>query len=408
MNQAMSSGLTPLADAIRLILDSVCEIDELETIPLLEASKRILAEDCHATIDVPSLANSAMDGFAVRAADVENAPATLPVTQRIAAGQWGEELQPGQAARIFTGAPLPAGADAVVMQENCDINPDSVTIRKAVKPGENVRQAGEDVSKGALLFARGHRLRPQDVAVLASTGLSRVSVSRPLRVAIMTTGDELVEPGQPLQPGQIYNSNFFSLTTLLENLNAEVHNLGVVKDDFEATRTALLEAAAEVDCIISTGGVSVGEEDYVKKAVEAEGELQLWKLAIKPGKPLAFGSIGDTKFFGLPGNPVSAFVTFLLLVRPTLLRMAGCTELDVHHYPLPANFDAAVSGVRQEYIRVCLDYEDGAPRLSPFDNQSSGVSTSLSVAHGLAIIPPHTAVSRGDTLQYIPFNELLD
>ncbi|MEQ8953488.1 MAG: molybdopterin molybdotransferase MoeA [Gammaproteobacteria bacterium] len=408
MNSPTSTGLTPIAEASRFIFDAISAVREVEAIPLLDAKGRVLAEDCKAGIDVPPLANSAMDGFAERAADLQSVPISLPVTQRIAAGHWGTELEPGHAARIFTGAPLPPGADAVVMQENCDILDQAVHIKEGVKSGDHVRQAGEDIARGSLLFAKGHRLRPQDIGLLASIGKTRVSVSRQLRIAIMTTGDELVEPGRPLQPGQIYNSNYFSLTSLLENLKVEVRNLGVVEDDFETTRKALLEAAREMDCIISTGGVSVGEADYVRSAVEAEGQLQLWKLAIKPGKPLAFGKVRDAHFFGLPGNPVSAFVTFLLLVRPTLLKLAGCNDLQVHHYPLPADFEAPQSGVRQEYIRVSLHYSNGSPCLQPFRSQSSGVGASLSGAHGLAIIPPHTAINRGDLLHYIPFNELLD
>lgn len=408
MNQATKSKLTPLNTAIDMLLESLPQIDEQETVPLLDANGRILAADCVAEINVPSQANSAMDGYAIRCEDFAGEDTTLTVSQRIAAGELGVQLNPGEAARIFTGAPIPPGADAVVMQENCSLQEDKLRIHSTVEAGENLRQAGEDIMAGARLFQAGHRLRPQDIGLLASIGEAQVQVRRNLTVALMTTGDELVQPGTPLQPGQIYNSNYYTLHSLLSALHVQVLDFGIIGDDFEGTRSALLKAASEADCIISTGGVSVGEEDHVKAAVEAEGMLQLWKLAIKPGKPLACGKVAGTQFFGLPGNPVSAFVTFALVVRPCLLSMLGCLNPIAQRFRLNAGFDAPRTGERQEYMRcVISDAEQTGLQLQAFANQSSGVGASLSNTAGLAIIPPYTSVAIGDSLEFIPFSEIL-
>lgn len=400
-------ALTPINAALEQVLASQQRVTDTETVSLAEASGRVLVQDCIATIDVPPHANSAMDGYAVHAADVVSAPVVLPVSQRIAAGQVGTVLAVGEAARIFTGAPLPEGADAVVMQENCEASDQEVRILQSAQPGENLRARGEDIEAGATLLPAGHRLRPQDIGLLASVGVTRVSVVRRLQVAIMTTGDELVAPGAVLAPGQIYNANAYTLNALLTGLGTEVLDLGIVPDSPAATEAALRKGAT-ADCIITTGGVSVGEEDHVKAAVEAAGKLDLWKLAIKPGKPFASGEVHDTRFFGLPGNPVSAFVTFVLLVRPALLSMQGCGNVAPQHFPVIAGFSSGQSGERQEYLRVSLDAGDGANLSAlPYDNQSSGVGASLSGAQGLAIIPPYTAVNAGDRLAYIPFSELL-
>ncbi|MEQ8313093.1 MAG: molybdopterin molybdotransferase MoeA [Gammaproteobacteria bacterium] len=408
MTMRQASQLTPIAAAIEQLLPRLPRIHETELIAIGDAQGRILAEDFLAATAVPPWDNSAMDGFAVRAADVQSVPVTLPISQRIAAGEVGSALDSGTAARIFTGAPLPEGADAVVMQENTEAADGQVTVVQSVVAGENLRQQGEDIPRGATLYQAGHRLLPQDIGVLASVGATEVKVIRRLSVALLTTGDELVTPGTSLEPGQIYNSNHFSLAALLNNLCADVMEVGIVNDDFETTREELEKASAVADCIISTGGVSVGEEDHVKAAVETLGSLDLWKLAIKPGKPFASGKIGSTQFFGLPGNPVSAFVTFVLLVRPFLLTMSGCQNALPRWLPVACAEELASSGERQEYIRVSLvSGPDGKTMLKSLKQQSSGAGSSLSLADGLAIIPAHTSVARGDTLEFLPFSELI-
>lgn len=409
MKQDSKKALTPIQDALDSLMQTLTSIKEQETVALAAATGRILAEDFSAGINVPPYDNSAMDGYAVRVEDLIQGQTILSVTQRITAGRVGEPLLAGEAARIFTGAPLPAGADAVIMQENCELNGDQVTVLRAAERGENLRRVGEDMKVGEVLLTAGHRLRAQDIGLMASAGVTELQVRRKLKIALMTTGDELVPPGTELQPGQIYNSNFFTLSALLHSLNVEVIDLGVIEDDFVSTRQALEEAANTVDCIISTGGVSVGDEDHVKAAVEAVGFLELWKLAIKPGKPFASGKVHDAQFFGLPGNPVSAFVTFALLVRPCLLTMLGCKQAFPRKFQLEAGFARPESGERQEYVRAIVSEEvTGVLRLLPYDNQSSGAGASLSRADGLAIIPPYTSVAIGDRLEYIPFSELLN
>lgn len=403
-------SLTPIDTALEQLVPLLPLITEKESVPLRQATGRVLADACVSPINVPGHRNSAMDGYALKSTDLEAGNAQLKITQRIAAGEMGEQLKSGEAARIFTGAPVPDGADAVVMQENCKVDGDVLSVlQQHVGSGENLRQVGDDIQAGALILAQGHRLKPQDIGLLASIGLASVSVTRRLRVSLITTGDELVQPGSELKAGQIYNSNYFTLHALLECLQVDVLDCGIVEDDFEGTRQALTAAAAQSDCVITTGGVSVGEEDHVKAVVEQEGELQLWKLAIKPGKPLACGKISTTQFFGLPGNPVSAFVTFALVVRPCLLRMLGCKQTAPNTFRVAAGFTASESAERQEYLRCHLaQNEKGVNSLQALRNQSSGVAASLSQADGLGVVPPYTAVTIGDNLEFIPFSELLN
>lgn len=401
-------SLTRVEDALSELLSHCSPGGGTEAIALDRARARILAADHTAPSDVPAWDNSAMDGYTLAASSCSGASCRLRISQRIPAGSAAPALEPGTAARIFTGAPLPEGADAVVMQENCREQDGAVEILQAVSAGQNVRRAGSDMSKGQTLMPAGRRLRAADLGLLAGTGLARVSVHRRLRVALLATGDELVAPGGPLREGQIYNSNAYTLAALLEALGVECIDAGVVGDDLQRTTEAIGELAEQADCVITTGGVSVGEEDHVRAAVERLGSLSIWKLALKPGKPFAFGHVGQTPFFGLPGNPVSVFVTFVLLVRPCLLKMSGASECLPRSVRLPAGFDAPRSGDREEYLRVSLGEGEGAGQLLPFRSQSSGLLSSLSHSDGLAVVPPRTAVNRGDLLRFLSFDAIVN
>jgi len=401
-------SLLSFDEALARLLAAARPLAETEAVDTLAAAGRVLAAAQSSGIDVPPLDNSAMDGYALRVADVPAAGACLPLSQRIPAGSVGVPLAAGTAARIFTGAPVPAGADAVVMQELCEHADGGVRINHRPRAGENIRRAGEDIRAGADVLAAGTRLRPQDVGLAASVGLARLTVFRRLRVAAFFTGDELAMPGEALPPGGIYNSNRYTLRALLEALGCAVTDLGIVPDRLAATRAVLREAARDSDLILTSGGVSVGEEDHVKPAVEAEGALDLWKIAIKPGKPLAFGRVGSGEraaaFIGLPGNPVSAFVTFLMLVRPFVLRAQGAATTAPRALALRAAFDWPRPDPRREFLRVRID---AAGELSLFPNQSSAVLTSCAWADGLVDNPAAQAVARGDLVRFLPFSELL-
>lgn len=397
-------------EALEKLLSGCVPVSETKAMPTIAAAGRVLAEAQYSTLSVPPLDNSAMDGYAVRTADVVAVGTRLPVSQRIPAGTVGTTLQPGTAARIFTGAPVPAGADAVVMQERCEHAGEAVVINHVPRPGEHIRRAGEDVAPGAQILAAGARLRPQDTAFAASVGLATLPVLRRVRVAVFFTGDELRMPGEPLPPGAIYNSNRFALVALLERLGCEVRDLGLVPDRLEPTRAALRAAAAENDLIITSGGVSVGEEDHIKPAVEAEGRLDMWKIGIKPGKPLAFGSVRSEggracAFIGLPGNPVSAFVTFLTLVRPFVLRLSGVEKVLPKSYLLRADYDWPRPDGRREFLRAMINDEGG---VTLYPSQGSGVLSSCVQADGFVDNPPGKAVVRGDLVRFIPFSELLN
>jgi len=395
-------------EALDKLLAAAQPLEEFLSLPLMVTAGRVLAAAQTSTVAVPPLDNSAMDGYAVRLADIPVPGICLAVSQRIPAGTVGTPLLPGTAARIFTGAPVPVGADTVVMQELCEHGENGVVINCLPKFGENIRRAGEDISIGGEILTAGMKLRPQDIALAASAGLPELPVYRRLRVGLFFTGDELVQPGEPLPPGAIYNSNRYALRGLLEALGCEVQDLGTVADTLEATRATLRQAAAGNDLIITSGGVSVGEEDHVKPAVEAEGRLDMWKIAIKPGKPLAFGEVrkagGKAWFLGLPGNPVAAFVTFLIMVRPFILRLQGVAGVLPHSYTLPADFEWNKADARTEFLRGKLN---AAGAVELFKNQGSGVVTSLSWGDGLVVKAPQQLIARGDSVRFIPFAELL-
>ena len=402
--KATPKGLMPLDEALRTLLDYAQPLGRTETVKLLDADGRVLARDCVAALNVPALDNAAMDGWALRAADVQGAGTVLPVSARIAAGQHGQPLAAGSAARIFTGAPVPEGADSVVQQEHTETLDEGARVRflKAVKLGQHVRRAGEDVQRGACVLRAGERLTPAAIGMAASLGLAQLEVAQRPRVALLCTGDELREPGsvppQELPPGALYNSNRYALHLLLRRLGCEVRDLGHVPDGRAATQEALARAAEGCDLIITSGGVSVGEEDHVRAAVQQLGELHFWRLAIKPGKPFAFGRVQGAHFIGLPGNPVSSYVTFLLLVRPFVLRLAGAAELAPPALTLRAAFDWK-AGERREFLRV---RRTAAGSVELFANQGSGVLTSLHWADGLLDVPAGCDIARGSAVRFLP------
>ncbi|HEX4584040.1 MAG TPA: gephyrin-like molybdotransferase Glp [Burkholderiaceae bacterium] len=392
-----------LDQAIEELLAQASPLTQTETVATAVALGRVLAEPVDSGVAVPPLDNSAMDGYAVRCADLTSVPASLPVSQRIQAGQVGQPLLAGSAARIFTGAPIPPGCDAIVPQEATRSEAERVVVLEKPSPGQWIRRAGLDIASGARVLARGTRLRPPHIGVAASVGRTDLAVVRRLRVGVLFTGDELVMPGNPLPPGRIYNSNRYLLSTLLQGLGCEVIDLGIVPDQPEPTRQALLRAAEGNDLVISSGGVSVGEADYVRAAVQAEGAVALWQVAIKPGKPLAFGHVRGVPFIGLPGNPVSSLVTFALLARPFILKRQGATQLQPRAIPMTADFEMKQAGTRREFLRVRVT-DRGL--LEAFPVQNSAVLTSAAWADGLADVEAARCVARGDQVPYLAFSEL--
>ncbi len=388
-------------DALNKILAETQPTTQTELIPLISAFQRVLSEPQFSKVDVPPADNSAMDGYAIHTDSLKTL-SPLNISQRIPAGQVPQPLEENTAARIFTGSEIPAGANAVVMQENCEADQETVSINHSPSKGDHIRKKGQDISKGSELFSKGRKLHAPDLGVLASAGISEVQVFKKLTVGVLTTGDELIFPGKKLSAGQIYNSNHFTLKGLLESLNIEMVDLGHIPDSLAATTEALDKASKTVDIVLTTGGVSVGEEDHIKPAIESLGEISMWKLAIKPGKPLAFGRIKNTPFFGLPGNPVSVLVTFLIIVRPFLLKAQGLSDSSNNTIFLPANFSFSKNTGRQEYLRVRI--ENG--QLILFSNQSSGVLSSASWANALAIIPINTDIKPGDLIETLSFAEL--
>ena len=401
----MTDQLLSFDDALAKLLGFVRPLRDTEEVDTMQADGRVLAAAQFSTIDQPPMDNSAMDGYALRMADFGGAGSRFKVSQRIAAGDVGQALAPHTVARIFTGAPLPPGADTVVMQEAVDVDGDEVIIQATPRAGEWVRRRGEDVAAGDELLPAGHRLTPQALALAASTGLARLPVFRRMRVAVFSTGSELVMPGEPLPPGGIYNSNRFVLRALLARLGCEVADFGIIPDRLDATREAFRRAAGANDLILTSGGVSVGEEDHVKPAVEAEGSLDLWKIAMKPGKPLAYGRVGESAFIGLPGNPVSSFVTFLLMVRPFVLATQGAGFAHNAGRLLPAAFDWPKPDRRREFLRARIN-ETGEVEL--FSRQGSAAIQSTVWANALVDVLPGQTITRGERVRVLPYAELMD
>ncbi len=408
-------ALLSLDDALPQLLAQAYALATSQSVSTFEADGRVLAHDVTSALQVPPQDNSSMDGYALRTADCAHAGAVLRVTQRIPAGTHGTQLNGGEAARIFTGAPIPPGADAVVMQEDCEaLEGDHVKVNKAVPAGQWIRRSGEDVTRGATVLNKGTRLTPAELGLAASIGLAQLQVSARPRVALFSTGDELVMPGDvapdAMPAGAIYNSNRFFLRAMLQRLGCEVTDLGIVPDKREATLAALRDAAQYHDLILTSGGVSVGEEDHIKPAVESLGALNLWQLAIKPGKPFAFGKVNREAggnachFMGLPGNPVSSFVTFLLLVRPFVLALQGATQTDIARTEMTAHFDWPRADKRREFLRVKRNAQGG---LDLFPNQSSGVLTSAVWGDGVVDNPAGQTIAKGDTVRFISFAEWL-
>jgi molybdopterin molybdotransferase len=417
---AVAKPLMSLNDALAIMMSHVQSLTSVETVATWDADGRMLAQDVVSELAVPALDNSSMDGYALRCIDVHHVGSTLRVTQRIPAGSHGQPLLPGEAARIFTGAPIPPGADAVVMQEHVSVDPvqpEIITINQTVSKGQWIRRAGEDVSMGAVILPRGCRLQPAELGLAASIGRAELAVVRKPRVALLSTGDELIMPGSvapaDMKPGTIYNSNRFFLRALLQRAGCEVTDMGIVPDQLQATMDVLGQASVEHDLILSSGGVSVGEEDHVKPAVQALGVLNVWQIAMKPGKPLAFGWINKPSaataqppcfFLGLPGNPVSSFVTYLCVVRPFLLALQGGVERDPAPYQLPIHFDWPRPDKRREFLRVRRNGQGG---LDLFPNQSSGVLTSAVWGDGLVDVAPGQVLCQGDLVPYWPFSHWL-
>ena len=410
--------LTPLEDALAAVLAQAQPLPGAAFVDLLQADGRVLAADCIAPLQVPPLDNSAMDGYAVRSAEVAQAGAVLPVSQRIPAGQVGTALQVGTVARIFTGAPLPPGADAIVMQEDCTVLDDGRVRFDAVpQPGQFVRRAGQDIALGSTALQAGLRLTPAALGLAASLGLAQLPVARRPRVALFSTGDELALPGsiapQDLPPGHIFNSNRYVLASLLQRWGCEVVDGGILPDDRAATHAALARAAQDCDLLVTSAGVSVGEEDHVRPVVEQLGALSLWKIAMKPGKPFAFGHLrrsggdpaaGRAHFIGLPGNPVSSLITALVLLRPFVLALQGASVVQPPAHWLTADFEITQRDSRREFLRA---RRNAAGQLELFANQNSGVLTSTVWAEGLVDNPAQTLIARGDSVRFLPFSELL-
>ena len=410
-SSAMFSDSLMSADgALSFLIDSASVTAMAEAVSLDDSLGRILASDIHSTINVPGFDNSAMDGYTIALNDTQVAQENLSfdVVDRIAAGSTGNDLKIGNAARIFTGAPIPSGANTVVMQEECTLSEDKsqITVKRAINLNENIRPTGNDILKDNVILSSGRQIKPQDISLAASVGVGELVVFKKIKVGVFFTGDELVEPGNPLTPGKIYNSNRYALVALLKQVGCDVINLGNIEDKLDATCEALEALESQCDLIMTTGGVSVGEEDHVKPAVEKLGELNLWKIRMKPGKPLAYGKVKQTPFIGLPGNPVSSFVTFCIFSLPFIKKMQGNSNYESKILKVKTNFDCKRAKPRREYARVRIDHSTETPLANLFPKQGSDVMSSVVWADGIIEIPENTTFETGTILNYYSMSEL--
>ena len=405
-----SDSLMSADDALSFLIDSASVTAMTEAVSLDDSLGRILASDVHSTINVPGFDNSAMDGYTIALNDSQVAQENLSfdVVDRIAAGSTGNDLKIGNAARIFTGAPIPNGANTVVMQEECTLSEDKsqITVKRAINLNENIRPTGNDILKDNVILSSGRQIKPQDISLAASVGVGELVVFKKIKVGVFFTGDELVEPGNPLTPGKIYNSNRYALVALLKQVGCDVINLGNIEDKLDATCEALEALESQCDLIMTTGGVSVGEEDHVKPAVEKLGELNLWKIRMKPGKPLAYGKVKQTPFIGLPGNPVSSFVTFCIFSLPFIKKMQGNSNYESKILKVKTNFDCKRAKPRREYARVRIDHSTETPLANLFPKQGSDVMSSVVWADGIVEIPENTTFETGTILNYYSMSEL--
>ena len=406
-----SDSLMSADDALSFLIDSASVTAMTEAVSLDDSLGRILASDIHSTINVPGFDNSAMDGYTIALNDNQVAQENLSfdVVDRIAAGSTGNDLKIGNAARIFTGAPIPNGANTVVMQEECTLSEDKsqITVKRAINLNENIRPTGNDILKDNVILSSGRQIKPQDISLAASVGVGELVVFKKIKVGVFFTGDELVEPGNPLTPGKIYNSNRYALVALLKQVGCDVINLGNIEDKLDATCEALEALESQCDLIMTTGGVSVGEEDHVKPAVEKLGELNLWKIRMKPGKPLAYGKVKQTPFIGLPGNPVSSFVTFCIFSLPFIKKMQGNSNYESKILKVKTNFDCKRAKPRREYARVRIDHSTETPLANLFPKQGSDVMSSVVWADGIIEIPENTTFETGTILNYYSMSELI-
>ena len=405
-----NDSLMSADDALSFLIDSASVTAKTEAVSLDDSLGRILASDIHSTINVPGFDNSAMDGYtiALNNSQVAQENLSFKVVDRIAAGSTGKDLNSGSAARIFTGAPIPKGANTVVMQEECKLSEDKsqITVARAINLNENIRPTGNDILKGNVILSSGKQIKPQDISLAASVGVGELVVFKKIKVGVFFTGDELVEPGNPLSPGKIYNSNRYALVALLKQVGCDVINLGNIEDKLDATCDALEALESQCDLIMTTGGVSVGEEDHVKPAVEKLGELNLWKIRMKPGKPLAYGKVKQTPFIGLPGNPVSSFVTFCIFSLPFIKKMQGNSNYESKILKVKTNFDCKRAKPRREYARVRIDHSTETPLANLFPKQGSDVMSSVVWADGIIEIPENTTFETGTILNYYSMSEL--